>query len=100
MATNAGFSTRHVAGDDDPFTSRRVGVVQLGHHRQQGFGARVKGLLVQLIGAAELHDLAEVHHAHPVRHVSHHTGEDSFNDLRIEWPVAVIAHYSSSPDNL
>ena len=46
--------------------------VDTGDRRQQGLGVRVVGTVEDLLGGAELHDAAEVHHRDPVAEIADH----------------------------
>ena len=61
---------RHVALEDDALAlAALVGALDR-HGREQGLRVGVRRPLVHVVAAADLHDLAEVHHGDPVGHVA------------------------------
>ena len=44
--------------------------VRVGDRREQGVGVRVRRFVEQLLGPAEFHDVAEVHHGHAIADVA------------------------------
>ena len=62
---------RDVAGQHDPLALALDHRVGLGDRRQQRLRVRVGGRRVQLLGRADLHQLAEVHHGDDVGDVAH-----------------------------
>src|SRR5512133_869579 len=60
---------RHITGQHYLFTDVAQGWIGQGHSRQQGLRVRVGGSGVDLVLISHLHDLAEIHHANPIRDV-------------------------------
>ncbi len=62
--------------------------IGLGHRRQQGLRVRVCGSGVDLLGGADLHDLAQVHHRHHIADVTHH--RKVVRDEQVAEPEAIL----------
>ena len=60
----------HVSLEDDPLLLALR--VRHGHCGEQGNGIRVEGGRVKLCRVGTLHDLAQIHHRHPVGNVLDH----------------------------
>ena len=61
---------RHLALEDDPLSFLPAG--QNGNGRKQSLGIGMLGMIKQLFCGGRLHDLAQVHHHHPIGNVFHH----------------------------